>query len=247
MKKIVFFICSLLLVFTVAGCSKDIPEGDIKDFVMNIDYDKAYEFAQTGKSIITATYYVDEEIDGQVSSTTYFDKTSEQKYYYMNTDVEGSYYGTGNGQYAYLNEQILTYVNEDKTISTFKKTDGHLVELKYNDEDVKTSINNFFYLTVEAGYHSGGVYYGDYIYANCAKYYSCFSLNEDKTILSYEVNTSSINSENEEIVTMHSFTVNEYGLVISLSSKSIYLARNIVMHTTIECEYNVEIERIQEL
>ena len=247
MKKIVFFFCGLLLLFTVTGCSRDIPEGDIKDFVMQIEYNKAYDFAKTGKSIVTSTYYVNEQIDGQVCVTTYYDKSSKTKYFYKNTDASGSYHGDGSGQYNYTNEQILSYVNADDTLSTLKKVDGSLIQTSFTEEELNKSIEQFFYMTVEGGYHGGGSYYGDYVLANCAKFYNCFSLNEDKTVLSYEVNTSSTNSENEEIVTMHKFTVNEYGLIISLSSKSIYIARNIVLHTTIECEYNIEVEKINEL
>lgn len=241
MKKISILII-VLITLVLAGCTKAIPEGPIKDFVDKLDYDLAYQQINTGKSIITATYYVDDQVDGQVTSTTYIDKTN-LKYHYITTDVVGSFVGTDSGKYNYQNQEILCYMNEDSTTTVYKKTDDVSEEIKYNENDVNVSINNFFYLESEANYHRGGVYYGDYIIANCAKYYSCFSLDETKKELSYEVNTSSVNSAGDEIVTMHKFTVNEYGMILTLSSKSIYLAKNIVMETTISCEYNIPIEK----
>lgn len=244
-KAFLVIICLLLLLLT--GCTAEIPEGDIKDFVDKLDFNVAYQHVQTGKSIITATYYVNDEIDGQVCSTTYFDKTDDIKYHYITTDVYGSFVGDNSGQYSYNNQQILAYLESEDNVTVYKKTDGELEDISYRLEDLNIAINNFFYLELEAGYHRGGVYYGDYIIANCGKYYSCFSLNEDKTILRYAVNTSSINSEGDEIVTMHDFIVDKYGMVISLTSKSIYVEKNIVMETTISCEYNIEIEKLREL
>lgn len=245
-KKLgLLFIC--LLSFISVSCSKSIPEGDIKDFVDRINYDQTFQHVNSGKSIITATYYIDDKIDGQICSTTYFDKTEDSLYHYINTDVSGSFIGNKGGQYAYCNQQILSYLESEDNVKVFKKTDGIDEDIFYHFEDLNTAINNFFYSELEAGYHRGGVYYGDYVIANCGKFYSCFSLNEDKTLLRYQVNTSSINSEGDEIVTMHDFIVDEYGMIITLLSKSIYLARNIIMETTISCEYNIEIEKIKTL
>ena len=233
--------------FLLAGCTYDIPEGDIKDFVDRLNFDLAYQHVNSGKSIITATYYINGEEDGKVCSTTYFDKTDDEMYYYINTDVSGSFIGEGAEQYTYNNQQILTYLDTDENVKVFKKTDGNLEKISYRLEDLIISINNFFYMELESGYHRGGVYYGDYIIANCGRYYSCFSLNEDKTLLRYAVNTKSVNSEGDSIYTMHDFTVDEYGMIVNLSSKSIYYERDILMETTITCEYNTEIEKIVEL
>lgn len=247
MKKILFCICSLLALLGLVSCSPKIPEGDIKDFVMKLDYDRAFEYVRSGKVVITSTYYVDDVVDGQISTITTFDKNEKTKYHHTNTFVSGSYIGEGEGKYPYSRQEILTYVNEDGSISTFKKTDNVLEDIKYTIDDVNKAINNVFYLNLTSGYHSEGIYYGDYIYANCGKYYVCFSLSEDKKILSYDVNTSTFNSEGDEIISMHSFSVNEYGLIEELSSKALYLARNIVIHTTIKCEYNLVVDRIEML
>lgn len=228
---------------TCTSCVKyEIPEGEIKDFVDQLDYNRAYGHVQTGKSVITASFYVDDKLDGMVEITTYIDKAN-QYYQYMNTNVSGSYYGTEQGQYPYLNQQILTYFNEKDEVVVYQKTDGEADEISYTEEDVFKSVNNFFYQKLESGYHSDGVYYGDYIIANCGRYYSCFSLDKEKNELTYQVNTSTHNSLNQEIVTMHYFVVDEYGMILKLSSKSIVVETNTVIETTIECEYNIEIEK----
>ena len=227
----------------LTGCGiVEIPEGDIKNFVDQLDYKLAYEHVNTGKSIITASYYVNDVLDGQVCSTTYFDKTSDTKYYYINTEVEGSFIGNDSDQYPYNNQQILAYLDSEKNVKVFKKTDEILENISYREEDINTSINNFFYLELEGGYHRGGVYYGDYIKVNCGQFYDFFHLNSAKDELRYAILTKSLNSENEEIETLHDFVVDKYGMIITLESTSTYKAR-----TTITCDYNIEIEKKYEL
>lgn len=208
-KKIVL-LCSLAVILIVfSGCSKDIPEGDIKDFVEQFDYDKAFDQIETGKSIITSTYYENEVEQGKVIVTTWIDKKNG-KYQFMDTQVSGNYIGQSGSQYDYERRQVVCYLNEKNEAIVYQKTDGKQDEIDYREEDVYTSINQFFYRELDAGYHRGGVYYGDYILVNCAKYYSCFSLNDDKTELSYAVNTSNKDTEGNELVTMHQFVVDSF-------------------------------------
>lgn len=246
MRKYTIGIISCILLLFCVSCTRDIPEGDIKDFVDKLNFETAYQNVSSGKSIVIATYYIDDVEDGKISTTTYFDK-KDLKYHYITTDVTGSYFGTEAGQFAYHNQQILCYMLDNETASVYKKTDGELEDISYRPEDVNTSIHNFFYSELEAGYHRGGVYYGDYIVANCAKFYSCFSLNEDKSELTYKVNTSTHNSEGDEVVTMHNFTVNEFGMILTLSSKSIIIEKNIVIETTIACEYDIVFDKLESL
>ncbi len=72
-------------------------------------------------------------------------------------------------------------------------------------------------------------------------------MNEEKTELTYQVNTSTRDSEGNEILTLHHFTVDEYGMILTLSSKSINVEKNIEIETTIACEYNIPIEKKLEL
>ena len=88
------------------------------------------------------------------------------------------------------------------------------------------------------------MYYGDYITANCGKYYECFSLLNEKT-LQYEINTISKDENKQEVVTMHKYTVNENGMVLNLSTKSMYrLNTDTYTETSVTCDYNSQFNKI---
>lgn len=245
MFKRIVSLASILVILLLVSCSKDIPKGDIKDFVDKLSYDQAFDHVDCGKSIITSTYYENDIELGKVIVTTWIDKKDE-KYHLIDTKVSGNYIGQDSNQYDYEHQRVLCYFDEGQAV-VYKQTDGVNESIDYREEDIYTSINQFFYRELDAGYHRGGVYYGDYILANCAKYYSCFSLNDEKTELTYQVNTSSKDTEGNEIVTMHYFVVDTYGMIISLNSKSILIEKNITIETSIQCEYNLEFEKIYEL
>ncbi|MDE6046991.1 MAG: hypothetical protein K2M08_01895 [Anaeroplasmataceae bacterium] len=241
LNKVKLLVLGIVGLSVFTACTQKIPEGDIKDFVELIRFTNAQEHVVTGISQIQSIYSVEDEEKGRVTITTQIDQ--RKKYYYSNTEVSGSYVE----EYTFHNQQVLSYVNSDDTISSFKKTDDVSQDISYNLEEVYKLISTFFYTKVEGGYHQGAVYYGDYVVANCAKFYSCFSLNEEKTILTYQVNTSQRNEEGDEILTMHYFTVDAYGMILSLHTKSMVLEKNIVIDTTIECSYNTPIEKKLEL
>jgi hypothetical protein len=258
MKKILIFLLSVFTILFV-GCTKEIPDGDIKDFVKKLNYDLAYEYVNTGKGVTTVKYYTfdvnsnndgkgaNKELKGQLISTTYIDKTDGQ-YYYSIGEVMGDYVGEGEGLYNFSHRETLCYLDQYNQGVVYEVTDGVLNEtLKYSPEDVKLSIDNFFYTEAEANIHRGGYYYGDYIQINCAEYYQYFSLNEDKTELTYSINLLSKNEDGDEILTTHNFTVNEYGLIITLSSVARNNTKGIASETTIQCEYNIEINKIDKL
>lgn len=237
----------LLLAFTVMGlssCTTKIPDGEIKDFVDKLDYDRAYEHVTHGKSTIIATYYVDGVEDGKITTITSIDKT-DKKYHLMETSLSGSYYGTGMDQFNYYTQETLCFINDSDQVEVYQKTDGQSTDIQYTPEDVDTSIKNFFYTKLEAGYHSGGVYYGDYIMSNCGKYYNFFSLNDEKSELTFSINSVSQGTDGKEIITMHRFTVDGYGMVLSLSTKTFHTETpNTYMETTVNCDYTSTIEKI---
>ncbi|MBD5390554.1 hypothetical protein HDR67_00905 [bacterium] len=241
LNKLKLLILGILGLSVFTSCTQKIPEGDIKDFVDLISISKAKEHVVTGTSQIQSIYSVGDEEKGRVTITTQIDQN--EKYYYSNTEVSGSYVE----EYNFHNEQVLSFVNNDNVISSYKKTDDAFQEVSYTLEDVYKLISTFFYTKVEGGYHQGAVYYGDYVVANCAKFYSCFSLNEEKNVLTYQVNTSQRTDEGDEILTMHYFTVDAYGMILSLHTKSMILEKSMVIDTTIECSYNSEIEKKTEL
>ena len=51
----------------------------------------------------------------------------------------------------------------------------------------------------------------------------------------------------DDILTMHRFTVNQYGLLISLSTTAKNNAKKIISETTIFVEYNINFEKLSEL
>ncbi|MDE7263386.1 MAG: hypothetical protein K2N64_01815 [Anaeroplasmataceae bacterium] len=235
-NKLSLFALGFLGAFALTSCALQIPDGDIKEFVEQIDFAHAKEQVVTGTSYIQAIYSENDEEKGRISITTQIDQSD--KYYFSSTEASGSY----TEEYNFEQQQILCYAEED-TIQAFKKTNENFEDVTYNVDDLYQLISTFFYTKVEGGYHQGAVYYGDYVVANCAKYYPCFSLNENKTILTYEVNTAQKNTEGDEIVTMHHFEIDAYGMILSLHTKSMVMEKNIVIDTTIDCTYNTQIDK----
>jgi hypothetical protein len=237
---------SLISCGLLTSCGEKIPEGDIKDFVDAISYDTSAKNVVMGTTNITSSYYSNDNLEGKVSVTNYFNK-EDLMYFYSITQVEGTYYGTKDGQYNYHQEEILTYIKSDNSVYSMKKTDSTLTDLKYLDSDVKTSINNVFYIKLESGYHSGGAYYGDYIIANCAKYYSFFSLNETKDILTYKVNFGGTDKDGNEISGKHQFSVNKDGMILSLLSITNNLTAKTRVETSISGDYTTNFNKLEEL
>lgn len=231
----------------LVGCSKEIPEGDIKNFVDRLDFDLAYQFVNTGKSITTVSYYVDKKLEGQISTEMYIDKSNDMLYHYSNNNASGRYYGDEEGQYQYKNQKTLSYIDNEGKPIVYQLEDGVYKDLSYTKDDIQTAVTSFFYTELDGGYHRSGFYYGDYIKMNCAKYYEYFSLNEEKTELTYSINTLSTSADGDDILTMHRFTVNQYGLLISLSTTAKNNAKKIISETTIFVEYNINFEKLSEL
>lgn len=233
-----------VLVFLLVGltaCTQNIPEGDIKNFVDGMSYKTAYEHIDVGVSHVTAVYSENDKELGSISIHTEID--TNNKYYFASTLTSGSYIE----EYGFETQQILYYLDQNNLVQSYHIENDNALEVSHNEEELNRLISTFFYTKVDGGYHQGAMYYGDYVIANCAKYYTCFSLNDEKTLLTYEVNTSQKNSEGDEIVTMHHFVIDAYGMLLSLHTKSIVVEKSIVIDTTIECEYNIQIEKRIEL
>lgn len=228
---------------TFTGCQKKIPEGEIKDFVMAFDFNKTFNAVSHGSSTVTSKNYKENVEQGSITTYTYIDKRNGL-YHYSNTVLTGSYYGTGEDQFMYYEKETVTYIDESGFIIAYEKTDGKVEEITYRREDIDTLINFFFYTTSEYEYHTGGAYYGDYILANCAKYYKLFSLNEEKTELSFSVNVYANDSNGEKILTMHNYNVNKYGMVLNLSTMSMYKEdTSTYTKTTMNCDYETNFEK----
>ena len=255
MKKFLLICLILLSIVYLGSCTTlEIPDGDIKNFISNFDGEEAFKSVHYGKSLITTTKYegnMENEI-GQTKSLAYFDKRNDEYYHFLETHVSGSFFGEGENEYNFNHQIIMSYSKKDDptTIISQKLTDGELKNLEYEYDDVIKSVESFFYSEVTAGFHSGGVYYGDYVLQNVSKYYEKFSLNEEKTELKFEINISTPTEDGNEVVNCHKFIVDKYGMIISVETIAYYLVDGKVITTVVTemtCDYVTEVEKIFDL
>lgn len=251
MKKFLLICLVLLSIVYLGSCTKiEIPEGDIKDFISNFNGEEAFINVHYGKSFITTTKYegnMENEV-GKTTSLAYFDKRNDEYYHYLETHVSGSFYGEDENEYNFNHQIILSYSKKDDptTIISQKLTDGELIDLEYEYDDVIKSVESFFYSEVTAGFHSGGVYYGDYVLNNIQDYFQKFSLNEEKTELTFEINISTPTEDGNRIVNSHSFVINTYGLIINVKTIAYYIVGEKVdstLVTEMNCDYITEFEK----
>lgn len=242
-KKISLIGLFLLLLFILAGCNKEIPDGDIKDFVLSFNFDQSFEKTNIAESTMVSSIYKDGVLEGSITTYSYIDHTN-LLYHYSKTEVSGSYYGTGIDQFDYHIKETISYIDEKGNAVGYEKTDGRIETMTYSPSDIEYLVNSFFYTKLDAGYHQGGMYYGDYISTNCAKYYDCFSLLDEKT-LQYQINTISKDENKQEVVTMHKYTVNEYGMMLNLSTKTMFrLNTDTYTETSLVCDYKSQFYKI---
>lgn len=244
-KKIFLLGILGILLLCVVGCNKEIPDGEIKDFVLNFDYNKSFDNTLVAESTMVSSIYKDGVLDGSITIYTYIDH-NYPNYHYSKTTVSGSYYGTGVDQFNYYEKETISYINESGNAVAYEKTDGKIETMTYAPTDVEYLVDSFFYTKLEAGYHQGGMYYGDYILANCAKYYECFSLLDENT-LQYQINTISKDESGQEVISMHKYTVNENAMILDLSSKAMFrLNTDTYTETSLNCDYNPQFNKIYE-
>lgn len=242
-KKIIGIGSALII---LCGCTIEIPEGDIKTFVEAINFESTFEAVDYGKSVIEINHYEEnDELVGALKITTCFDKLDNKYYYFCETEVSGDFYSED--QYTFYHQINLVYVNNDDNIVGYSRTDGVDKELKHSMESLNDLIESFFFNRVDAGFHQGGMYYGDYVLANCGKYYSLFTLDENKEILNYNATTSSYDQDKNEVITRHNFNINKYGMLLDLSTETFYSELPGKVITKINCDYSGDFEKIDKL
>ena len=250
-KKLVLLGLVLISLLYFTSCaSLNIPEGDIKDFVSQFDGEKAYIEYTHGSSVIVNKRYDGEFgiLTGTHTSNAKFDKRDGKYYHSLETIVDGSFVGLEENQYKFNHQLTICYVDDEKPNEIYSKqlTDEKVDILEYKYEDVLNSVKHFFYSEVSGGFHTGGAYYGDYILNNISKYYKLFSLNEEKTELTFEINISTPTEANNEIVNCHKFIVNKDGMVISVNTTAYYLENKQVVSTLVTemtCDYVTNVEK----
>lgn len=246
MKKILIIFSLFLMIFSLSSCqNRELPEGEVKNYIENFDYDKAYRSVLSMESIITSKTILNDNEVGSIKSTTNFINKENEKYYYLKKEASGTYVGEDASQYQNELDITLTYIENDNVIAK-QKLDDNVSDLKYQKEDVMKSIRNTFYLELESGFHRGGVYFGDYVLVNAHKFFDKFSITEDN-LLRYSVNVANKNDKGEEVVTMHNYTLNNLGIIVNLETKSINKVTKEQVITTIKTTINKDINRIWEL
>ena len=255
MKKFLLICLMLISIVCLGSCTAlDIPEGDIKKFISTFNGEEAFNNVHYGKSLITTTKYegnLDKEI-GKTVSVAYFDKRNDEYYHYLDTKVEGTFYGEEANEYDFNDQITMCYSKKDDptTIISQQLTDGEFKNLEYEYDDVIKSVESVFYSEVTAGFHIGGIYYGDYVLKNISKYYEKFSLNDEKTELTFEINISDPTDDGNRIVNSHRFVVNSYGLINNIKTISYYIISEKVdstLVTEMNCDYKTEFEKILDL
>lgn len=233
-----------------ASCaSLDIPEGDIKEFVSLFDGGTAYLEVNHGKSTLINKRYDGnkETLIGTHTSLAAFDKTGGKYYHSLETIADGSFVGE-DATYQFNHQLTVCYVEDENPAEIYSKqlTDGKIDILEYKYDDVINSVKHFFYSEVSAGFHTGGAYYGDYVLKNISKYYKHFSLNEEKTELTFEITISTPTEEKNEIVNSHKFTLNKYGMLLSVNTTAYYIENKQITSTLVTemtCDYVTSVEK----
>lgn len=243
-KKFLYLLFLLVIVVCLGGCQKDIPEGEIKDYVSAFDFDETYENVKYGSSVLNSVHYIDGISQGEITIYTYIDRR-DGLYHYSKTVLSGDYYGDGVDQFKYYTRETIAYLNEDGFVVAYELVDGLVNELQYRNEDMDLLIKNFFYTDLEYNYHKGGCYYGDYILGNIGNYYNSFKINEKTNNLEFSVKSQYTDRDKLKYNLIHQYSVNQYGMIVNLFSKT-ELDENKGSYslTTMECDYENEFEKI---
>lgn len=256
MKKLWLLGLMLIFVLSLTSCAKlNIPDGDIKDFVSNFDGEKAFESVDYIYCQIFNTYYEGDYDDGndiilgKHVSNAICDKRDNEYYYLLSTRASGNYVGE-DARYNFNERTTLCYANYDKTgVYVAQVTDGVADVIEYDFDDVYKSCQSVFFTEVSGGYHTGGIYYGDYILKNISKYYKHFYLYDEDT-LQFEINISTPTEDGNEILNVHKFSVDKYGLVKTVKTIAYYICGDKVTHTLVTemyCVFDLKFEKYRDL
>jgi len=203
-KKLLIVLSSLLLV----SCgSSSMPEGDIKDFIDSFEYEKTEKSTQSGSCYFKQVDYDGEEILGSSEYEISFSWNSNSLYYKKNATYVGNY----------IENNLKTYFEEDScdennNLSSIIKENGEIKDPLTMKDSIKENIRSYFYTENQSGYHMYGKYYGDNLIINATDYYNNFSLNNDKTLLTYNLEND---LTKKDYIINNIFVVDTYGMLVS--------------------------------
>lgn len=234
-KKTRIFLSLLSLIF-LSGCNaKTLPDGDIKTFIYNFDYDEAYLNTNICSSKVIQKDFKGENEIGSLVSNTVFEKNDNFIYFYEEIKYSGNYVENNINSY-----QELDYLIDGKFYSKILSNNIEQTPLTIKGE-IDKKITNYFYTTLNSNYHMYGKYYGDNILVNAANYYENFTLNSSKDMLTYTLKND---LTKKGYVINNSYTVDKFGMVTNQFSEIKSLdSSGLSVMTNFEAKYNGEIEK----
>ena len=69
-KRISLLGLLIVLLIALVSCSKEIPEGEIKDFVLSFDYEECFENVKIADSTMVSSIYKDGTLEGSITGFT---------------------------------------------------------------------------------------------------------------------------------------------------------------------------------
>ena len=231
----------LLSIIFVTGCTRSkIPEGPIKDFIYNFDFEKAYNGIDNA---ILHSESIDYKNDIQVGRYDLDFKISKENgnlYYHWKATFTGSYVISS----TYLIEK-LGYLDESGNVYYAEKENENVINYSKSENDLQSMVDTFFYAENQDGYYTGGQYYGDVIYATGIKYYMNFSLTDDN-LLQYKLEND---LSGQGKVFNQIYTVNSLGMLVDYHFDGRYLEEKLEVVSNIYTTYNENFDddKIKEL
>lgn len=237
-RKKLLTIISILFLST--SCSK-VPDGEIKNFVENFSFERAYKNINNGIIEVSNSNYVNDELKGTYKAyyEFYKDKYDEKFYFYKKENYTGTYINEDNNL---TNYETLQYTKEDKSIYSVEIRNEVKKELKYSKTNLYDSICSIFYSEKDYDYYRGSYYYGDLIKININSYYILFTIDND--LLTYEVKND---GSYEGVIFNNNYTLNKYGMLTTYHFDGIYEENNEKIINDITCSYNIDFDKKREI
>jgi len=209
-KKPLFTLASVIVLLTSCGNSRPL-RSDIQKFIASFSLRKSMEEYQ--------------EVDYEEHWSGYKNKVYENK----NIDLSFNIKDQDNPSYFFHetyyidnvlqteitrqivkeNEQLFYIENEEKTPCTYAKC--------------QELVTKFFYTTEAASglYHSGGMYYGDYLTEMARDLQDLIVIDQEKSLLIFDRHYEIESEDNHETLT-HKYSVDELGMLQSFEYRHLH-------------------------
>lgn len=227
---------TLIPLLTLSSCSS-VPEGPIKDFVDNFNFEKTYEAIDNGIIEINEQSLQDDEVVGTLYSYTEFSKKDDIFYYYNKIEYTGNLIDSETKIESY---ETLKYVIDEETCYSVTITNGEReVESNLKPINIQDYVTLMFYDEKSYDYYRGGFYYGDVIYINIDTYYPYFTLEDNDSLLRYTI-VDDVTYEGAIFNT--NFAVDKLGMLIDYHYDGKMFETGVGIINEIECSYNQNFE-----